>query len=173
MKSLIAIFLIVAITITHSGCASIFCGTSQQVSVTSDPDGAKIEIDGIKQGNAPMTMNLKRKKKHMIKATMEGYEDKIYFTEKEFNPVTLVNLLALWFFIVGIVIDGCTGAMYKFDPDNVVMILDPGDSTESGNNNRNRNNAYVEIEKLGDLKEKGLLTEEEFEKKKSELLQME
>ena len=43
--------------------------------------------------------------------------------------------------------------------------------TQTLNNNINNNqNVYVELEKLSTLKDKGILTEEEFNRKKSELL---
>ncbi|NIO49571.1 MAG: PEGA domain-containing protein [Candidatus Aminicenantes bacterium] len=50
--------LMVTSVFLFQNCATIISGTSQKIPVTSNPSGAKIIVDGIEVGNAPL--NLKK-----------------------------------------------------------------------------------------------------------------
>jgi hypothetical protein len=58
---------------TMGGCATIFRGDKQKISMVTDPPGAKVEVDG-KSYTTPTSVVLKRNKPHMVAITKEGYQ---------------------------------------------------------------------------------------------------
>ena len=73
-KTQIILALIVSSVFFFQSCATIIRGTSQEIPVTSNPQGAKIIVDGEEIGYAPLILKLKRKKKsHIIRVEKQGY----------------------------------------------------------------------------------------------------
>lgn len=54
-------------------CATMNRGTRQKIPVTSNPQGAKIIVDGEEMGYAPLNLKLKRKKNHIMRIEKEGF----------------------------------------------------------------------------------------------------
>src|SRR5262249_55066117 len=63
-----------------SGCATMFRGDKQKVSLVTDPPGATLEVDGTSY-ITPTSIELKRNKTHVITVTMKGYQG-LTFTMK-------------------------------------------------------------------------------------------
>ena len=90
--------LILALTVSSvflfQNCATIIRGTTQKIPVTSNPIGAKIIVDGLEIGNAPIELKLKRKKNHLIRIEKQGYSPfEIRITRKSsLLPSILGNL---------------------------------------------------------------------------------
>jgi hypothetical protein len=55
------------------GCATVIRGTSQKIPVTSNPIGAKVIVDGKDMGPSPLTLRLKRKRPHVVRFELEGF----------------------------------------------------------------------------------------------------
>ena len=73
-KTQIILALIVSSVFFFQSCATIIRGTSQEIPVTSNPQGAKIIVDGEEIGYAPLILKLKRKKKsQVIRTEKPGY----------------------------------------------------------------------------------------------------
>lgn len=60
IKKLIIILFSIYFLINCSGCATLFAGGSEEISVTSDPDGAKVLVNGQNEGKTPMTFVAKK-----------------------------------------------------------------------------------------------------------------
>lgn len=103
------------------GCATMFTGSVQQMTVSSQPPGARVFIDGAYTGVTPMTLMLKTERDHMVTLQHEGYRDTISPVSREFNPVAALNLLSL----VCWVIDIATGALWRFPPNAIYVALQP------------------------------------------------
>ncbi len=56
-----------------SGCASIFKGTRQDLTFESNPEGAKVYLDGKLMGVTPFTMPVKKAKYTTLRVEKEGY----------------------------------------------------------------------------------------------------
>jgi len=56
------------------GCGTIIHGGTQDVSVTSEPSGATVEVDGSEIGETPVTRSLDRGSQHTVEISMDGYE---------------------------------------------------------------------------------------------------
>jgi len=116
------------------GCATIIHGTTQPIGVSSTPTNAEVMVDGHSYGNAPVTVELKRKKNHMLRIELEGYE--AYET-------TITKSASGWVFgnivfggLIGLAVDAITGGMYELNPDHIhptlraertSQVLDKGD----------------------------------------------
>ena len=99
-------------------CATMFSGTKQTVSFSSDPPGAKVLTDGQEIGYTPITAKVKRKTKEIVFRKDGYYEGKIEAKQKT-NPVYWWNLVPFAAFILpGCVfmwVDIGTGAAYKIN----------------------------------------------------------
>jgi uncharacterized protein YceK len=107
-------YLMVAVPLFLSGCATIVSGTKQSVGICSEPLTATILVDGEEMGETPMQMKLNRSNKHLISLKLEGYKQFDIQLEKKFNCWYAGNIL--FGALVGFIIDPITGAIYKLEP---------------------------------------------------------
>lgn len=95
-----------------AGCATMFSGSQDSVTINSNPAGATVLVNGLEMGRTPMTAMVRRGAPGTVTLRMDGYEDRSFQLQSKFNAVTLVNL----FFWPGFIIDAVTGAITKYDP---------------------------------------------------------
>lgn len=179
MKRLLCFCLCVCFLITQSGCASIVSGSTQDVSIRSNPAGAAVLINGMSSGTTPLTTDLKRKKRHQITIQKDGYLEEKRTTKRGFNWWYAGNII--FGGIIGLIVDPCTGAMYKVEPEeiNVTLVESGGQATVQSNSNpesaanpelKSLGQEALDIEGLVEMKKQGLITEEEFTAKKKKIL---
>jgi hypothetical protein len=104
-----------------SGCATIITGSAQQMTVSSQPPGARVFVDGAYTGVTPMTLMLKTERDHAVTLQHEGYQDTISPVTREFNPIAALNL----FGVVCWVVDLATGALWRFPPNAIYVAMQP------------------------------------------------
>lgn len=68
-----AAFFLFAASLLLSGCALATKGRRQQVSISSEPHGATVVVDGVPAGQTPLVTSLPRKVSHRIEVTKEGF----------------------------------------------------------------------------------------------------
>jgi len=127
-----------------SGCATVFSGPSQEVKITSTPEGAhyrveKLTVSGpelVSEGKTPSSVSLKRKTSHRV---FSNYL--ITLTQNGFEPaeVPIETAREHWLIIpqvitpvigwIGAGIDDFTGANMVLDPDEVNVRLTPSTSS--------------------------------------------
>ena len=75
IKKQIILALIVSCVFFFQSCQTILTGlrTSQRIPVTSKPLGAKITVDGIEVGYAPLELKLDKRKSHTVRIERPGY----------------------------------------------------------------------------------------------------
>ena len=122
MKKVI-LMMIVFTAFVFTSCATILSGTSDEIYFSSDPKGADIMLDGLKLGKTPATVSIKRPGfgNKEITLKLDGYEDRTFMLQKEFNVMAICNLGG----IPGWVIDILTGAVMKYSKKNYDLDLDP------------------------------------------------
>jgi len=117
-----------------SGCASIFNGQTQTVTISSAPDGATVSVTnraGVKihSGTTPVTVTLRRgagyfkSEIYTVSLSKDGHADK---------QLTITGAVSGWYIgniLVGgligmLAVDPVTGAMYSF-PDTLTGTLEP------------------------------------------------
>lgn len=144
------------------GCSTIINGTTQSVSVSSDPSGARVEVDGNMRGLTPISVDLKRKNNHLITISLEGYQTEQITVNKVISGAVAGNILAGGF--VGWGVDAISGAQYKLKPDTISVVLRPG--TTDPNDLYSSIDAITPADRLRELKElntDGIITDEEYE----------
>ena len=110
-----------AMLLLTSSCGTIFSGTSDLVTITSNPIGAKVSVDGMYIGVSPVTTTLKRSNDHMVLVRLDGYVDATAVITRSFNAVSILNLLSPICWLVDVV----TGGIWKFDRDILGVELEP------------------------------------------------
>lgn len=108
------VYLVVMMVLIGSGCATMVRGTSEQLSVTSEPSGAKVELSDGQQGITPCQFECKRNRTLMVKLTKEGYYD---------ESITVTPVIDSSGFLLGGLVDYGTGAVYQLQPNPVYVIL--------------------------------------------------
>jgi hypothetical protein len=114
-KITIALFVILL-----SGCASIISGTNQDITFDSNPQGAKVYMNGMIMGTTPFTFNAKKNKFHTLRVEKEGYASINRTVSKSFDPVAIINV----FWDISTT-DVLTGAILKYDENNYFFDLQP------------------------------------------------
>ncbi|HHT9160120.1 MAG TPA: PEGA domain-containing protein [Candidatus Brocadiaceae bacterium] len=110
--------LIMAIGLFMAGCASVIKGTSQTVTFDSNPEGAKVMIDGRPFGVTPLSVSLAKNKYSNITFEKEGYKSRSMVLGKQFDAIALINIF--WDLSTT---DLITGAIYEYSPNQYYVDL--------------------------------------------------
>ena len=122
MKKILRLIFLFILIISFENCATIFTGSKTTLTINTDPEGAKIQINGINEGLTPVTVTMKKKiNTNTISLTKEGYESKNIILERKINLISFLNLIN----VLGWGIDILTGAVYNFEPKNYTIKLKP------------------------------------------------
>jgi uncharacterized protein YceK len=120
-----------ALCVGLSGCASITEGTSQDISVVTNPAGAScvFERQGMNIGtiaSTPATLNVpKRKYDITIKCNKPGFQEASYLNHSGVTAVIAANVATDLLLTAGLssIIDSSTGADNKYDSAvNITLI---------------------------------------------------
>ena len=115
---------------SQTNCATIVSSGFQQVRFTSEPDGARIFLDGAPIGRTPTAISIKTRSAHGVKMTIEGRPDYFVSLERKINGWTFGNLIFGW--IPGFIIDAISGANFRLVPENVHADFEPSGQTTDG-----------------------------------------
>jgi hypothetical protein len=116
---LVSIVAVSAVLVTLCGCSTILSGTSQKITVNTDPPGADCELtrDGLTIGRVNPTPGVTEVSTNRSAITVackkEGYTDSSDVNKAGFDPATLGNILLGG--LVGFVVDASSGAASKYD----------------------------------------------------------
>jgi len=126
MKKLL---LAVLLSISVSGCATVFTGTSDRIAFSSDPDGANILVNGVNKGQTPSTIVVKRKLSDTY-VTLEktGFVDRTILLENQFNSASIFNTLNM----AGWVIDGVSGSVMEYSMKSYNVELEKNFTSKLG-----------------------------------------
>lgn len=116
MKTIAGIILFTVI-LQMTGCAAMFHGTSDQVTIQSAEPDAKIYLDNQLIGKGTAVATVKRNTIHTIAAKKRGCADNLAQTQTSFDSVSLLGILVDFGVVSMLVVDWAgTGAMWKIDP---------------------------------------------------------
>ena len=124
MPRCIAVLAVALFAFTSVGCATLFSGTDDDIYFTSNPEGARIFIDGREVGTTPATISVDRPGLNTtdVRLELEGYEPRVFTLDKEFNVVSILNLGNVLFWAIDVV----TGAIFKHEPQSYDIDLERG-----------------------------------------------
>ena len=116
-------FSFIAVTVlVFSSCATIFKGSTDDVSFSSDPSGAKVYVNGTLLGTTPVQLELKSKNSYTIEFKKEGYETRTVLLNNSVGAGWIV--LDVLFGLVPIIVDAATGNWYSLDQEHVNAALE-------------------------------------------------
>jgi hypothetical protein len=117
-------YAIIPLVLSITGCATVFTGTHDQISISSEPSGAKVVLNGNEMGRTPVTIPVSRT---LGTTTMtlkkQGFEDKSFALQSGFNTIALLDIFLWPTFIV----DAATGSIVKYTQTNYNIELDKRD----------------------------------------------
>ena len=140
MKKLL---LIAVVVLGASSCASILTGTKDTIQFDTDPQGAAIYINGLEVCTTPCAVEVKRSlSEKIVQVQKEGYETRMVTLDRQFNPVSIINLTSL----IGWGIDAATGSLMKYSKKgyNVALIEKVSTAAKIDINTKNKSvDVYV------------------------------
>ncbi len=118
-----AVAAVVALGMGLSGCATVFEGTSQDITVTTNPPGAAcfFERQGRQVGavtSTPATTSVRKSKYDVtIRCDKPGYQEATYLNHSGTTATIAANVAADLILTAGIssIVDSSTGADNKYD----------------------------------------------------------
>lgn len=116
MKKYLYLTLACVSILMFSSCATLFTGTKDVVYFNSNPQGARVFVDGVEVCRAtPCQVAVKRTLgTKLAEIKLDDYEARIVKLDKSFNAVTLLNILLGG--LIGLGVDCATGSLMKYDP---------------------------------------------------------
>ncbi|HYR31159.1 MAG TPA: PEGA domain-containing protein [Gemmatimonadales bacterium] len=108
---------VVAAPFVLVACATIMHGSSQSVSIASQPTGASVMIDNQPAGVTPVAAKLKRKDMHHIAIKMDGYQPFEMVTTRKVSGWVWGNII--FGGLIGLAVDAMTGGLYEVRPEEV------------------------------------------------------
>jgi hypothetical protein len=118
-----AVSLLATITLL-SGCATMFNGASQQVSIRSNQSDVDLYVNEAYIGRGNGITTFKKKEEYVITARKEGCNPVSVPASKSFDATTLLGVFIDFGIISILAVDGAgTGAWKKFDQTS--FVIDP------------------------------------------------
>jgi PEGA domain len=121
------IYMTMAFALTMAGCATVTRGTSDQITVTSEPSNAQVTTSLSQACTTPCTFTVGRKDEFTVKIAAPGYK------AQEIPVTTRVAVAGAAGFVgnaliggvVGMTADAVTGATLEHVPNPVNAVLEP------------------------------------------------
>ncbi|QDU34865.1 PEGA domain protein [Poriferisphaera corsica] len=116
----LAICFCAAILLLQTGCATIISGTTQDITISTEPSGAILNVNGMTL-ESPATVTLSRKNNHVVEVTKPGYQTTQVNIEKGLNGWVFGNIV--FGGIIGGVVDIATGSINNLNPGDIHLNL--------------------------------------------------
>ncbi|MEO8377987.1 MAG: PEGA domain-containing protein [Candidatus Sumerlaeota bacterium] len=116
--------LLIPTMLMYSTSCSLLAPRSQSLSISSEPAGADVIVNGERIGMTPIQTKINRKDDASIMIRKDGYKSVTKETGRELSGVGIVDVIfgCLWLVpLLGLLGDGA----YKQDPRNIAVILPP------------------------------------------------
>ena len=113
-----------ALCLCLAACATMFRGTVQSVSITSNVAGGVITVDGVHLGSTPFSGQID-KGKSTITVTKEGYVPVTITLKKDFDILCGIVANSSSNSSTGTTTDLITGAFWVYNPSSIYVQLQP------------------------------------------------
>lgn len=122
MNKFLSTAIVALMTLSMTSCATILTGTKDSITFNSTPEGATVMHKGVEKCTTPCTVEVPRVLgKQTVNIQKDGYDTTELKLEKNFNPVTLVNILLGG--VIGFGVDLGTGSFLKYDQKSYTVPL--------------------------------------------------
>ena len=96
--------------------ATIINGTTQNISFNSEPEGAKVLLNGVQKCTTPCTLSLAKDEYESVTFKKEGYKSKVLPLETSMHGTVLLNILGFNLGIFSTTTDMANGSAYEYSP---------------------------------------------------------
>jgi hypothetical protein len=112
---------LLVLSVLSGGCATLFSGTTDEVTFTSEPSGARVLVDGDEIGATPLTYEVERQtfRRSEVVIQKPGYRSEKFPLKKTLNTVAILNCTS----ILSWGTDALTGAMMEYSPNKYFVEL--------------------------------------------------
>lgn len=114
MKKIALVGFGLGVAVLFSGCAGMFSGKTQIVTIKSEPEGATVLINGMEHGKTPLTTSIGKSKDLLLTVRKDGFKDVSMPMNTAFDPMALVGLMSYGF---PITTDVQSGTAYQVSPN--------------------------------------------------------
>lgn len=121
-KAAIVLSFIAAIILTFNSCATLFKGSTEAISYSSDPAGAKVYVNGQLMGTTPFQLQMKSSQIYTIEFRKEGFQSKTVVLNNSVGAEWVI--LDVLGGLVPVIIDAATGDWYSLDQPAVSAALE-------------------------------------------------
>lgn len=118
-----AIAVVAIMALLTSNCATLLKGTTDEITVISDPSGATVVANDSNKGTTPVTFTVRSKDDLNVRVSKEGYRPQDFQ-----NPASFRWGWEIWAFIayiIPMVVDLASGAAWGHDRLTMTAHLDP------------------------------------------------
>ena len=107
--------ILMLISIILSGCATIFSGTSDEISFSTNVDPVIVYIDGLNVGKTPLKVAVEKKagRGRLVRFEKAGYKTEEFNLKNKFDTVAILDITSV---ITSGGIDVLTGAIMEYSP---------------------------------------------------------
>lgn len=120
-KMLIPVALILSLSST--GCATLFASKTKPLMISSDPRGADVYINGFKSGKTPLDIRLKPDTNYSIEFKKDGYDNLTRVVNKQTNAGWVIwDVLSLS--VVCVIVDAVTNNWNKLQSNTLHVSLE-------------------------------------------------
>jgi hypothetical protein len=101
---------------TLSACATVVTGTTETISITSEPSGAVVSVLPTGQSvTSPATLELSKKNSYLLRVILDCHEEARVRVDNGVHPLMWGSILIGG--VVGLVIDVSSGGGFDLEPD--------------------------------------------------------
>ena len=113
---------VVIVVLNFIGCATVFHNPNHEINFASNPDSAKVYIDGQYVGETPVVYKVDARKTHDIEFRKDGYKSKTYHLENFVGGGWVVLDIVLG--LIPVIVDAATGQWFYPTAEDVQVALE-------------------------------------------------
>ncbi len=122
MKKKLLIFLLAIALLTMTSCATMLNGSTETISIDSQPQGATVKINGFVRGKTPLRVYLENDSSYTVELEMEGYFPAQAIIKNKVGAGWVILDAFVWG-LLGPLVDACTGDWYELQPKALMIPL--------------------------------------------------
>tara|TARA_Y100000385_G_C12522466_1_gene396011 strand:+ start:68 stop:520 length:453 start_codon:yes stop_codon:yes gene_type:complete len=138
--------ILITLLLLLSSCATILTGSKKSVLFESNPNGAKVFINGFERGETPVQLYVEADDR--VDFRLDNYKERVVVMDSDFNLVAIIN----GFSIIGWGIDALTGSLKRVNTKYVKVDLEKSSGNIAMLNFAIENGKITDVNVLSDKK---------------------
>ena len=138
--------ILITLLLLLSSCATILTGSKKRVLFESNPNGAKVFINGFERGETPVQLNVEANDR--VDFRLNNYKERVFVMGSDFNLVAIINGVS----IIGWGIDALTGSLKRVNTKYVKVDLEKSSGNIAMLNFAFENGKITDVNVLSDEK---------------------